>query len=160
MAAMERNQNSEFWDSWGDRFTRESDEYITPYHPAVIEAVGNVEFSDCCMDWIRTVDMWEWVKGNINYKLSREWKEPAQTLSEGVGDCEDLDFLLASMMLNDGVQDFELVIGYIIHKDGREEEHTWLRMNDMVIEPTTLPERMNGLKYKEVKSFLIRSSEQ
>ena len=156
MSVMRRNQQEEFWDYWGDRFLRDRNQYITPLNESVQEAVDDVGFSDCCLDWIRTVDMWEWVKANVDYELSREWKEPSETLREGTGDCEDLDFLLASMMLNDGISGFELVIGYIIHPDGEREEHTWLRMDDMVIEPTSLPERMDGLKYQEVKSFVIR----
>jgi hypothetical protein len=52
----------------------------------------------------------QWIAKNIaymtdvtNYGLPEYWADPRRTLSSGAGDCEDFAFLLASMLLNNGI---------------------------------------------------------
>lgn len=155
MSETKNVQEGSFWDNWSDRFVKERNKYITPFNSAVKSELDNIDLCGSCGDWKDIVSIWSYVFNNYEYELSKEWKKPKQTIAKGVGDCEDLDFLTASLIMSDSVDEIELVLGYLIYKDGSKAEHTWLRYNGKTIDPTGTPEMVSNLSYNEIKSFEI-----
>jgi len=65
----------------------------------VADTVGTRQYDALCT----------WIHTNLKYKTDRvkadEWKEPAQTLKDGTGDCEDLAVVAIEVMRLWGVKD-------------------------------------------------------
>lgn len=144
-----------FWSGWIERFEGDVDTYITPTHPAVVREVDEV--GDLVGDdYDKAKELWLHVRNSIRYSLSKKWKTPAETLSSGVGDCEDLDFLLLSMFPHYGITDGELVIGSLRTQSDRIGLHTWIEIDSRIIDPTGHPRDVDGVAYKEVERFNIQ----
>ena len=98
---------------------------------------------------------WRWVIQNTQYKISKEWKEPEETISTGVGDCEDVTFLIASMLASLGVNRTKVVAGYLIKPNSEPEPHTWNEVDGMVVDATGSPEEVIHLKYDREFAYTI-----
>ena len=68
---------------------------------------------------IRFVRDWE------KYYQPDLWQFPLETLRDGTGDCEDMCFLLASVLIELGVHDVRVTLG-----TWREEGHAWIEVSD------------------------------
>lgn len=150
-----------FWDTWKDRFLDNAEDYITPNEPAVKAAVSNAgvcssDDGDENSKDLKVDLIWSYIYEEIDYKLSEEWKEPKETLNDGIGDCEDVSFLAASMMLRAGIDGFDYVIGYM-EKTGPEQKHTWLEVDGRVVDPTSPLDGNGGMKYTAEERFVIKT---
>lgn len=143
-----------FWEKWKDRFMRNHEIYITPSEPSVKAAVRNADVcSDCDSD--EKVDaVWEYVYENIDYKLTKEWQEPKETLKIGTGDCEDVSFLAASMLLASGVDKIKFAIGDMDTVDNGEK-HTWLELDGRIIDPTIGVDQNGKTNYNPEEEFML-----
>lgn len=128
-----------FYSDWEDRFETETDKYITPNDTKVVRAAEKAA-ARIGTNKSKAMDAWQYVYDRVDYRLSKEWKEPRQTLMEGVGDCEDVTFLLASMFPNMGIDESKVVLGKLRFPDGYEEAHTWNVVDGKVIDATGSPE--------------------
>lgn len=141
-----------FWSGWIERFESNSDKYITPNHPLVLDEVDKV--GDIVGgDEEKALELWIHILENIQYRLSKKWKTPAETLTSGIGDCEDMDFLLLSMFPHYGITDGELVIGSLETWNGRKGLHTWVEIDGGVVDPTGDPVEVDAVNYSAVKRF-------
>lgn len=144
-----------FWDGWIERFNSEKDSLITPSNPVVlseVERIGTIEGSD--EEVVNA--LWNHITTTIQYRLSKKWKTPEETLRSGIGDCEDMDFLLLSLLPNYGIYDAKLVIGLITTQRDRNGLHVWVEHNGRVIDPTGQPEDVEGVRYEPTHKFTIR----
>lgn len=82
------------------------------------------------------VQSWEWIHNNIDYKLSRKWKTPQETIKTGKGDCEDVTALLASLLLAGNVDDVRFIVGKYKY-NGEKEWHTWIESNRRILDATS-----------------------
>jgi hypothetical protein len=98
------------------------------------------------------------VNNHVRYKLSKQWKKPSRTLAEGVGDCEDLDFLVLSLFPHYGITDGELVIGVLKTQTERPGLHTWVELDGRVIDPTGLPNDVKQITYDPYRRFRLNYS--
>jgi hypothetical protein len=144
-----------FWRNWIQNFEGRVEQYVTPYNKEVQRAINESDPCDSCGRKAVGMRFWEYVFNNVDYKLSEEWFTPEQTLRRGEGDCEDVTFLVGSMLLGYGMGDVDIAVGDLIHSDEREEEHTWVELDGMVIDATGTPEVVKDLTYKEVKSWRL-----
>lgn len=147
-------REARFWDEWQERFEDNRYKYITPEHPDVIRAArrANRRGAD---DKEKAEDAWWSVYKQVKYVLSKEWKTPAQTLRERTGDCEDVSFLIASMLPNMGVTGHELVIGDLIFPDGEKQLHVWVEVDGFEVDPTGSPKLAGKVNYKPIKKYVI-----
>ena len=150
--------NNSLWRRWEKRFEDEIHKFITPDDELVIDMTQETGFLHGSSDWQKAKKAWVHVYKNIDYELSLEWKEPRQTIEEGIGDCEDVTFLLASMFPNMGINESYLAIGDLEFPDGRVEEHTWNIVEGNIADATGSPEDVKGLRYHEKRKWLIRST--
>lgn len=74
--------------------------FITPSNPAVIEVAKQLQGQNPFIAGLG------WVAENIKYETDRNqfatlerWAYPAETLQSRIGDCEDMSFLLASIII-------------------------------------------------------------
>lgn len=142
-----------FWDDWRDRFLSESDIYITPYSSGVQKAVSSLNISSSDDDVTKAVRAWGYVHKNVDYVLSKRWKTPDETLEEGIADCEDYTFLLASMFEAMGLENHQIRVGDIKLPDGRTEQHTWNIVNGRIVDGTGEPNDVEHIQYKTVFEF-------
>lgn len=143
-----------FWNNWKDRFMNSHQRYIDPNGREVVRYAESLNIDTKQYDEEIAVDLWKHVDNSYGYNLTKEWKEPSKTIRDRVGDCEDFVFLMASLLPNLGVNKFDIVAGDSIAGD-RSEFHTWLRVSDRIIDPTTGPNEMDGLRYVEKHSFTV-----
>jgi len=146
-----------FWIEWEDRFESESNKFITPRHPEVEEAAAVASPTMEASDGEKAVACQEYVFENIEYSLSKKWKTPAETLSSGVGDCEDVTFLIASMLPNMGVNESEIAIGDLVFPNGDVETHTWNIVEGVVADGTGSKETTEVVSYKPETTYRIIS---
>jgi len=83
------------WPYWTERFEDESGKFITPNNSLVQSAVSESGARSETTPAPKAMACWLWVNDNVQYDLSKRWKTPEQTITEGLGDCEDVTFLLA-----------------------------------------------------------------
>jgi len=101
--------------NWMDKMS-----FVTPNDVTVsakVEEVTGGFSSDVNEQWADIWKMYDWVVDNIEYNWDSQlpylpymggtlswyhdyWRMPSETLEDGVGDCEDMATLLASMFLN------------------------------------------------------------
>lgn len=143
-----------FWEEWTGRIKRQSGKFITPANPLVREHSRKIDTGTGERRDERAVRVWEHVASTIEYKLSKEWKTPGQTLKEGVGDCEDVTFLVASMLPNVGVDESVIKLGEI-DKGGEVEAHTWNVVGGKIIDATAMPGENRGIEYIEKGSIKL-----
>jgi hypothetical protein len=136
------------------RFEQNRGAYITPDNREVISAARAATKSGGT-DKDQGMAAWSYIHSRVKYVLSREWKTPAQTLREGTGDCEDVTFLAASMLLNMSVSDPQVAVGTLIYPNGDNELHTWVKVDGLVVDPTGSPDRSPEVTYKPVKTYTI-----
>lgn len=148
-----------FWDNWLDRFDRETDKFITPNNEVVVKAVDSLDVTKNSSKMDKVEAVWNYVFDNVEYKLSKKWKTPEETIDSGIGDCEDVTFLTSSMLLRLGVNNFMCTGDLVDKEDGSKELHTWNRVGDVLIDTTGAPEDMDGLKYSRVECVKLISSE-
>jgi len=146
-----------FWIEWEDKFEDDSNSYITPQHPEVGEAASVAMPVAGSTDEQVARAAWRYVYENVDYVLSEEWKTPAQTLREGTGDCEDVTFLIASMLPNMGIDRSSIVIGNLVFPNGKEELHTWNEVNGTVIDATGSQESSELSEYNPETTYKIVS---
>lgn len=153
MSMMEETEDP-FWGWWINRFEDEYDKYITPDERMVkrfarkIATVGGDDYD-------RAVRASQYIENKIDYELSKEWKVPRKTINQGRGDCEDVTFLLASVLPNLRVEESEVVVGDLVFPDGEVEEHTWNRVDGKVLDATGPMEVYPRLKYRELNSWTV-----
>jgi predicted transglutaminase-like cysteine proteinase len=145
-----------FWNNWIDRFQKNSDKYITPGAVSVAQFMEKIDTSQYNSANDMAMKMWELVNDEIDYRLSKVWKTPRQTITDSIGDCEDMTFLLATMFVRQGISNHEIAIGNIKGAAGREEMHTWNRVNGDIIDGTTTPKSVQRIEYEEVHSWTIK----
>lgn len=143
-----------FWDNWEDKFVREVDRLVTPQDRCVMEIANSIGFGGLGSMRTDVEKGWSWIYENIDYELSKEWKSPSVTISEGVGDCEDMDFLFLSMVPWMGATEADLVIGNFIDDD-QQGAHTWVEVNGRVVDPTTNTLSVNPKNYNEERRMTV-----
>jgi|APHM01.1.fsa_nt_gi Transglutaminase-like enzymes, putative cysteine proteases len=144
-----------FYQGWQERFENESQMFVTPANSTVKGVSDEALMSGQQGPKTSARDAWNWVYNNIEYKLSKEWKTPEQTIREGIGDCEDVTFLIASMLPNMGVNESKLVLGELMFQDGSQEFHTWNIVDGMVIDGTGSMDKAESLQYNAHKTYKI-----
>lgn len=147
-----------FWDDWEERLADEADKFVTPNDPVVVEEANKIDINGARTERDVALDTWRHVARRIDYELSKEWKEPRQTLQEGVADCEDLTFLIASLLPNLGVEKSFMHAGDLIFEDGDEQKHSWNVVGGMIVDATGMPEDIVGLKYRPLLKFRVVSN--
>ena len=157
MGLLRDMKEARFWKTWKDRFEDERSLFITPNNPSVSQAADRASRRGLSRKET-AMDVWEYIYDNVDYILSKRWKTPAETLRERTGDCEDVTFLAASMLVSLGIDDFTIEIGELIYPDGRVELHTWVEVDDLVVDPTGSPRKNPVLKYRSVQSYRINAS--
>lgn len=147
-----------FWEEWSDRFDNSTHKFITPGHPLVVKESQkvNVKQSDSEVD--RAFKVWLHVHDRIEYKLSRKWKTPEETLKSEIGDCEDVTFLMASMFSNLGIEEHSIVLGDLYFPDDSGEYHTWNVVDGVIMDATGPPEVVKTLTYDQRTRWILRSN--
>jgi transglutaminase-like putative cysteine protease len=144
-----------FWPEWEQRFEAEYDQYITPQNMMVKRAVVKSDAGSVNSDKEQAKKCWQWVADNIKYKLSEKWKTPEETIFSATGDCEDVTFLIASMLARLGIDNSRIVVGYLEKEGYKPELHTWNEVNGMVIDATGEPQDIPNLEYDKEFSFTV-----
>ncbi len=141
---------------WIDKFEDTPNEYITPGNPRVIEEARSIQFAGEENEVEVAKKVWSHIADKIDWKLSKEWKQPEETLVSGMGDCEDLVFLMLSILPNVGVTDAKMVIGYL--DDGIKEPypHVWVNVDGVVMDPSGHPEEVDKMEYRPRETFKIK----
>ena len=147
-----------FWTYWSDRFLSGHHTYITPRDPAVIDATTDAT-TNTSSAYNTGLSVWDWVAQHTTYTLSKDWKQPAQTITEGKADCEDVTFLIASMMLAAGYQDTDIAIGYLVYPDGTAELHTWNTIAQEPVDGTGTPGNIDQYTYDTVATFTLSNTD-
>jgi hypothetical protein len=145
-----------FWRGWIDRFEDNRRKYITPDEKIVVEESKKIKRKPGEDDKDVARKVWIHILQTVDYKLSKKWKTPRETLTSGVGDCEDMDFLAISMMNNLGVDDINLAVGNLTTPRGEGGLHTWVVVDEMVVDPTGTPEDVKKAVYKPHHRFDIQ----
>lgn len=145
-----------FWAGWEDRFTRNTGKFITPQDPLVIEEANKINVGRNATDVEKAKKVWLHVREIVRYKLSKKWKTPREAITSGTGDCEDMDFLMISMLPHLGVGKADLVIGNLILPIRDGGPHTWVKIQGNVMDPTGSPEDVKKVDYEQKKRFEIR----
>jgi len=146
------------WPYWTERFEDESGKFITPNNSLVQSAVSESGARSETTPAPKAMACWLWVNDNVQYDLSKRWKTPEQTITEGLGDCEDVTFLLASMFAHAGINKSQVVIGYLDKPQSPPLAHTWNRVNDTLIDGTGSPETVANLTYQEELHYTITTT--
>lgn len=144
-----------FWDEWEDRFESNSQTYITPMNEAVVSEANNIPVEENQTETQKAKEVWLHVYRTTKYSLSDVWKTPEETLEDGIGDCEDVDFLMLSILPHKGIDEAFLVIGDLVRSSGRRAAHTWVEVNGTVMDPTGRPEDVRRVSYDERRRFRI-----
>lgn len=148
-------RNRVFWADWMEKFNNNTHKYITPSNGLVVKESEKVKQSVLMGDIEKAMKASDIVFENIEYKLSERWKTPKETLEEAAGDCEDVTFLLASMLPNLGIEESKIQVGRL-ETEGGHELHTWNMVDGKVIDGTGMSTMVDNTKYKPVNTWLIR----
>lgn len=144
-----------FWIEWEDKFEDDSDSYITPQNPMVVEASNRATTGRTGDSRSIAKMAWQYVYDNTEYKLSEKWKRPEATLLDKEGDCEDFAFLIASMLPNMGVEESKLVIGDMVYPDGTEQLHVWNVIDGFAVDATGSMDSARRVEYKPRSKYTI-----
>jgi transglutaminase-like putative cysteine protease len=147
-----------FFSEWKQRFEGNWEKYITPDDRRVKRwsREAEPEFGDGD-DMAAAVQVY--VYRNTDYKLSKKWKTPRETISSKIGDCEDFTFLISSMLPNMGVDSHEIHLGRIQFPDGTQDYHTWNEVDGSVADATGSREAIKRIKYKTDTKWTIEQTE-
>lgn len=143
------------WPDWEERFSDEYNDYITPNNPTVVRAVNESDALQRNTPQGMAESCWQWVITNTEYKISKEWKTPEETINSGVGDCEDVTFLIASMVASLGVSGSKVVAGYLTKPNGEPEPHTWNVVDGMIVDATGSPSDVQNIRYDREFAYTI-----
>lgn len=136
-----------FWDDWESKFSLNGDSYIKPFNEAVKEEAMEIDVGQGLSDIETAKKLSSWIANNHDYKLSKIWKRPEETISDRRGDCEDYVFLLGSLLPHFGVSEFTVVAG-TASSHGRDEFHVWMEVDGEVIDPTSEKFENNQVRYE------------
>lgn len=104
--------------------------------------------------------VWKWVAEHIDYTSDYNSQQrvefyqfPGETIALGSGDCEDIAFLLASLLIASGISEYcvRTVLGYVKWSSDRVRAgHAWVIYKDetgvwRILEPTLKPENLPNL---------------
>jgi hypothetical protein len=147
-----------FFSEWKQRFEGNWRKYIRPDGRRVERwaRAAETEFGDA--EDI-AVAAHAYVYNNTDYKLSKKWKTPRETIRSKVGDCEDFTFLISSMLPNMGVGSHGLHLGKIQFPDGTQDYHTWNKVDGAVVDATGSREATKRIKYKTDTKWIIDREE-
>lgn len=144
---MNRREDKRFYDDWVARFKRERNRFITPRDNKVVSEARSLNLGDTTTKKGVVESVWHHVHNSVEYELTKEWQEPRDLLSRSVGDCEDMDFLAASIMMALGIESVTIVIGDISNTD-EDVKHSWLEVDKRTVDPTADVGEIGHLKYK------------
>lgn len=155
-----KREKPDFWTRWSRLVEQKSDRYITPTNSNVRSFSDSIEISESDTDIDRAYKVWQEVRNSVEYEMSTAWKTPEETLTLGKGDCQDVTFLIASILPNVGVDNSQVVIGSLQFPDERIEEHTWNRVDNQVIDGTGDMNDIQKLDYDAMKAVDIISKKE
>lgn len=144
-----------FWIEWDDKFDSQPDRWITPNDSLVMGEVESVDVDQSLPDREKALRVWNHVRQITEYKLSKEWKEPRQTIIESTGDCEDYCFLIPSMLANMGVEECKLTVGFL-ERPHRRQAHVWNVVDGMVVDATGTPDVVKGMDYIKRREWNLK----
>jgi len=148
-----------FFSEWKQRFESNWQKYIKPDDRRVKRwaRAAKPEIGD---DEDMAVAAHAYVYNNTDYKLSKKWKTPRETIRSKVGDCEDFTFLISSMLTNMGVESHELHLGKIKFPDGTEDYHTWNVVGGTVADATGSRQAIKRIQYNTDTKWTIEQIEE
>jgi transglutaminase-like putative cysteine protease len=148
-----------FFSEWKQRFEGNWQKYIKPDDRRVEQwaRVAEPGFGDAEEIAVTTHS---YVYNKTDYKLSKKWKTPRETIRSKIGDCEDFTFLISSMLPNMGVESHELHLGKIEFPDGSEDYHTWNEVGGVVVDATGSREAIKRIQYKTDTKWTIEQMEE
>lgn len=144
-----------FWTNWINRFHRIQEELITPNNGKVKQEAKKIDIPDGADDVERAKKVWLHIEDTITWDLTKKWQEPEELLETKVGDCEDMDFLMISMLPHVGVYNAKLKIGDLVKPSGGGGPHTWVVVDGVDMDPTGLPRDVKRIDYEPVHTFNI-----
>lgn len=144
-----------FWKTWHNKFRLNSKKYVTPQNPLVQRELDRFGWSKTDSDKEKARKAWVHVYETTDYKLSSRWYTPEETLKNGRGDCEDVTFLIASMLTAMGVKRHSIRTGVLVKPDGLSGEHVWNEVDGMVVDATGRPEDVPPMEYHSNQEFVI-----
>lgn len=143
-------------DRWTQKFESDYQDYITPQSGSVRRTSNIIRKKIDGIDERQVINAW--VYDHIVYVGSNRWRKPESTLSNRRGDCEDVTFLIASMLPHFGYGRSKIEIGRLKMRSGEDEFHTWNRAKGDIIDGTAGPEMINEESYKKEESYIITYS--
>ena len=145
-----------FWIEWERKFLGSSgNPWIVPGNPSVKNAAKRAVKPSSVTESEMVDDVWRWVDKNIKYKLTKEWQRPPELLITKVGDCEDMSFLIASMLHSLGVEESKLLTGYVVRPSGKKMPHVWNEVNGEFIDGTVPHDNTRGIVYEVMDEYEI-----
>lgn len=144
-----------FWSDWVERFENERDVIITPDNPAVLRYAKKIGASRMGKNFSNVEKIWQRVYDDVEYKLTWEWSTPENTLFVGFGDCEDLSFLISSLLPHIGYDEFKFEIGYLKGMGVDNEEHVWLKVDGEIVDATGQPGNPDNYEYNPVNTWTV-----
>lgn len=147
-----------FWADWDQKFKRANSQYIKPDHPVVVREAGSLNINTAQSDVDIANDLWDYVRDNYGYNLTKRWRHPEDTIDEGLGDCEDYCFLIGSLLPHFGVNEFTIIAGKASFQE-KSEFHVWMKVGDSIIDPTAAKWKVNKLSYRPELVYDIKVSQ-
>lgn len=153
-------RKSRFWIEWQRKFENNADSvWIVPNDRTVKEVRKKSISNSSRTPTQKANDIWEWVDKNIDYNLRKEWQVPRELIASGSGDCEDISFLIASVLHGAGVKNSKIGIGYVVGPQGREEPHVWNVVDGRIVDGTLPPNFEGQLQYKVIEEYTIKNED-
>jgi len=144
-----------FYDDWAERFETEWEQYVRPGDRRV-KKWANMAVKDKNKPVEHKAERaWMYVYNNVDYTLSKKWKSPRETINSRDGDCEDVTFLIASMLPNAGVEESKVAVGEIKHGE-KTEYHTWNIVNGKVLDGTGGKDAISNQEYIPEKTWDVK----
>jgi transglutaminase-like putative cysteine protease len=148
-----------FWADWDQKFKRTYEMYVNPDHPDVKMEAERLNISKSQTDIEIAHDLWGYIREEYDYNLTKRWRQPQDTIHEGVGDCEDYCFLIASLLPHFGVNRFTIVAGEAVYQE-KGEFHVWMQIGDEIIDPTAAKWKVSKLDYQPELIYEIKTEPQ
>lgn len=154
MGFLDSIMEANFWDNWESKFNLNGKRYLDPDEQKVRHTVEHLNIAENRSDIEVARDISDWISSNHKYELTKRWRKPEDTLEEGVGDCEDYTFLLASILPHFGIKKFDIVAGDARYS-GNSEFHVWMELDGEVIDPTASSLQSETVQYIPELTFNI-----
>lgn len=135
-----------FWRNWRRRLDRSSGVYINPDRNEVVEKADELGIDENKPDIEIAHEIWDYIRNNYEYNLNSRWRRPEELMEDGVGDCEDYCFLMASLLPNFGVYNFDLIAGEA-STDHETDYHVWMKIDGEIVDPTAKPRQVPKIEY-------------